>query len=112
MHPAALQRVVDRIEAEMHEDLSLALLAQDAGLSISAFVRAFRGSTGISPGEYLIRRRIYRASKLLTGSSLAIKEIARMCGFATHAHLTNVFRSRMGEPPASHRRLSRSMSRT
>lgn len=112
MHPVALQRVVDRIEAEMHEDLSLALLAQDAGLSISAFVRAFRGSTGVSPGEYLIRRRIYRASKLLADSSLAIKEIARTCGFATHAHLTNVFRSRMGEPPASYRRLSRCMSRT
>lgn len=52
MHPVALQRVIDRIEAEMHEDLSLTLFAQDAGLSISAFVRAFRGECTEATGDH------------------------------------------------------------
>lgn len=103
MHPAALRRVVDLVEAEMHADVSLGVLAHEAGLSVSALMRAFRGSLGMTPWEFILRRRIDRAARLLAETEYSVSQIAGLCGFTTQAHMTNVFKARRGQPPAAFR---------
>jgi AraC family transcriptional regulator len=58
--PARLRRVVELVHAEMEGDLSLEELADAAGLSIAHFSQMFRQSTGQSPHQFVLHRRIDR----------------------------------------------------
>ncbi|WP_245472041.1 AraC family transcriptional regulator [Rhizobium jaguaris] len=88
--PWQLRRARDTINARLDQDVSLAQLASDCGLSTSHFARAFARSTGIPPHRWVMQRRVDRAKELMrTGTPLA--EIALMCGFSDQSHLTRVF---------------------
>lgn len=104
LNPGALRRVVDRIEADPAADLSLVTLAAETGLGTSAFIRAFRGSVGATPGQYVVRRRLARARELLQSSRAPVEDVARRTGFGSAAHLTAAFRQRLGTTPGRLRR--------
>src|SRR5215469_4621791 len=65
--PARLRRVVELVHAEMEGDLSLEELAATAGLSIAHFSQMFRESTGQSPHQFVLHRRVDRAKEMLRG---------------------------------------------
>ncbi|WP_210528704.1 AraC family transcriptional regulator [Rubellimicrobium arenae] len=102
--PAQLRRVVDLMQSELHRKLSVAEMADAAGLSESWFAHAFRQSMGISPVRHLTRLRIDAARRLLLGGGPTIGEIAVATGFADQAHFTRVFREATGTTPAAWRR--------
>lgn len=96
--PLQLRRVRDNIDARLDQEISLAQLAGDCGLSTSHFARAFARSTGVPPHRWLTQRRVERAKELMqTEASLA--EIALMCGFSDQSHLTRVFAQAVGVTP-------------
>jgi len=106
MSGAARQRVLDRIEQDLHRPLALADLAAEAGLGVRQFCRAFRVSTGTSPYQYVLGQRIERARHLITaGTPLA--EVASQCGFADQSQLTRLFSRYLGLSPAAYRRTLR-----
>lgn len=80
-------------------DISLSELARECQLSVSHFARAFRQSTGISPHQWLLARRIERAEALLAGSNLPLAQIAGLCGFSGQSHFSSVFKKRNGVSP-------------
>jgi len=84
--------------------IALEDMANAAGLSRMHFAAQFRASTGLSPHEYLVRRRIARAQELLLNPNLSIAAIAMDAGFQTQAHFTVVFRKVVGEPPGRWRK--------
>jgi AraC family transcriptional regulator len=51
------------------------------------FSRLFKESTGFSPHQYVIERRVQQAKELLGSTTLPIAEIALLCGFANQSHL-------------------------
>jgi len=83
--------------------VSLAELAQECGLSVAHFGRAFRGTTGVSPHQWLLSRRIAKAEALLANTRLALSQIALECGFANQSHFTNVFKKFTNDSPGSWR---------
>lgn len=87
-----LRRVKDYIEAHLEEDLSLAELATIADLSQFHFARAFRRSTGQTPQQFVMHRRIERAKELLAENDLPIVEISLRTGFKNQSHFTALFR--------------------
>lgn len=87
-----LRRVREFIEANLEEDLSLAQLAEVAGLSQFHFARAFRKSVGATPQQYLMQRRIERAKQLLANDNLPLVEISLRTGFKNQSHFTTLFR--------------------
>jgi AraC family transcriptional regulator len=105
--PAQLRRVIDHIDARLREDVGLTELADVAGFSPHYFARSFRLATGMSPHQYLIERRVERASKLLCETSLSIGEVAAAVGFASQSHLTEHFRRVTGVTPARFRQSNR-----
>ncbi|MBS0448342.1 MAG: helix-turn-helix transcriptional regulator [Proteobacteria bacterium] len=100
------RRVLDYIEARLHETVTLEDLAKTAGLGVWTFSRHFRATTGRAPHAYLIDRRVERAKRLLLQGDRALKEVASACGFADQAHLTRVLHARLGTTPAQLRRSS------
>jgi AraC family transcriptional regulator len=93
------QRLADElIEAKLESRLTVDELAVALGLSSGFFRRAFKAATGKTPHDYIIDRRLSRARVLLK-TSRGIAEIATTCGFASQAHMTAVFRQRLGATP-------------
>ncbi|HEY5792310.1 MAG TPA: AraC family transcriptional regulator [Chthoniobacterales bacterium] len=94
-----LAQVRDFIEAHLAGEIRLPALARQANLSPSHFLALFRRSTGLSPHQYLMRRRVERARSLLRQRNLSLVEIAQCCGFADQSHLTRMVRRYTGATP-------------
>ena len=63
-----VRRVIEYINANLTEDLTLAEIAHVAGMNAHCFSRAFRQSTGIPPHRYVINCRVEKAKRLLMES--------------------------------------------
>jgi AraC family transcriptional regulator len=104
-----LKRAIDYIEAHLAEPISLADVANAAGLTRMHFAAQFRAATGVRPHDYLMKRRIERAQDLLIGEGIALIDVAQRVGFQSQSHFTTVFRRFAGTTPKCWRdeRLSR-----
>jgi AraC family transcriptional regulator len=102
-----LNRVLEYIAAKLHEDLSLAALAEVAGMNPYYFSRLFKQSTGLSPHRYVLEQRISRAQQFLRSSDMTIFEASVRTGFADQGHFTKVFRRFVGVSPTEYRAKSR-----
>lgn len=100
-----LAAVKARVLATLHRQVSLAELAEAAGLSESRFSHAFKQSTGETPHRWQMRLRVEAAAaRIASAPGLGLAAIAADCGFADQAHLGRVFRAHFGSPPAEWRR--------
>jgi AraC family transcriptional regulator len=101
--PARLRKVVELVHAEMDSDLSLEELADAAGLSITHFSQMFRESTGQSPHQFVLHRRVERAKEMLRAGEVRVLDVAVACGFKSQQHFARVFRSVCGASPTQYR---------
>lgn len=104
LHPHALARVIDLLRSEPGKNHLLSEIAGEAGLGISAFIRAFRGATGVTPASYAKRVRLDHAASLLRTTAMPIRQVASECAFSSAAHLIAAFRNSYGVTPAEWRR--------
>jgi AraC family transcriptional regulator len=98
-----VRRVADYVEACVGEDLSLGTLAQQAGLSPYHFARLFRHTTGQSPHQFVLCRRVETARRLLRETDLPLVLVAAKSGFADQSHFTRVFKRVIGITPGAYR---------
>lgn len=101
------RRAKEIMAANLGGEISLAMLAQECGLSTRHFARAFRQSVGVAPHHWLVVRRTEVAKDLLRNSSLPLSDVALACGFADQSHFTRVFTRIIGISPGAWRRNSR-----
>ncbi|MEL1264031.1 AraC family transcriptional regulator [Pseudoxanthomonas putridarboris] len=99
MSPRALARALDHIERHIGENLSLAEIAGAACISRFHFARLFRISTGQSPMEYVLRKRIALAKEQLARGPQKISATAAALGFFDQSHFTRTFRRMTGYSP-------------
>jgi AraC family transcriptional regulator len=98
-----LQRVLERMH-DLVADLDLQTLAAESGYSRSHFLRTFEAATGLTPHRYLLQLRLERAQELIRKGSTSLIDIAALCGFSSHAHMSRVFRQLLGVTPSQYRR--------
>ena len=94
-----LTRVAAYIDERLSESIQLQDMARAAGLSRMHFAAQFRVSTGLRPHEYLLRRRVDLAQRLMTETGNSLADIALSCGFQSQAHFTTVFGRLLGITP-------------
>ena len=102
--PRQLQRVRDFVEAHLGQDLGLDALARQAGFSPYHFTRLFRQTTGETPHQFVLRRRIERAGRLLENPDFPLGQVALATGFAHQSHLARHFKRHTGLTPSAYRR--------
>jgi len=105
--PWQLRRACEYIEANLDGDPLITEAAGVCGLSTTYFAKAFKQTTGAPPHAWLVMRRIERAKRLLSESTLEIAEIALACGFVDQSHLNRTFVKRERCSPGKWRRLRR-----
>ncbi len=94
-----LRASLDFIQANLANPISLANLAEAAGLSRYHFAKLFKRSTGHSPHRYVLEQRVEKAKLLLEEGDLSLAETALSAGFASQSHMTAVFRRLVGVTP-------------
>lgn len=99
-----LRRAIDYIEAHLVEPIRLRDIAASTGLTRMHFASAFRATTGHSPHQYVVRRRLEHAQTLLLRPDNTILDVALSSGFCSHAHFTTVFKRVVGDTPRRWRR--------
>jgi AraC-like DNA-binding protein len=107
LSPWQLRRVLDFLSAHLSDDPTVAELARECGLSSGYFARAFRQTTGVTPHQWLIRKRVERARQLLLGNGLELADIALVCGFVDQSHFSRVFAKLEGDSPGRWRQRQR-----
>jgi AraC family transcriptional regulator len=101
-----LRRIAEHIDRNLDGPLSLQELSALAGLSVFHFARTFKERTGLSPHQYVLRRRVERAKELLSDSRASLAEIALRCGFSHQSHFTRAFHQLSGMTPTRWRERS------
>ena len=87
------------------DDLSVAGLAKNCGVSEEYFCRLFKATTGTNPITYINRLRVANACDLLTlYPNEKIEVIGCECGFKSSAYFNRVFKAEMGESPGAFRK--------
>lgn len=94
-----LRQVLEYIDAYLDRDLTLAELAAVTQMSPNYFTQLFKHSTGLTPHQYVIQRRIESAKQLLIEGKLTIADIALQVGFAHQSHLNRHFKRWVGVTP-------------
>jgi AraC-like DNA-binding protein len=102
--PNPLQVVLIYINNHLGEPMPLNRLAAMAGLSLPRFKARFKDELGMPPAEYVLRRRIDHAIKLLEQRTHSVTSIAYRLGFSSSQYFATVFKRYTGKTPASFHR--------
>ena len=91
------------IREHLHEDLSLDVLAERAGMSTRTLERRYVAKLGQTPLKALEAMRLEAARLWLEDASMSLKQIARRCGFGDVQRLRRAFQRKFGVGPTEYR---------
>ena len=106
-----LQPALDWMRAHVCERVSLDLLAEKCGMSVTHFRRLFAETFRETPSKYALRIRLDHARDLLEKSTRTIVDIALECGFYDQSHFVKAFRRVHKINPDSYRRRHRRLAK-
>src|SRR4029077_5570104 len=72
---ACLRRIKEFVDAKIEDELTLCEMAQAVELSTAYFSRMFRKSTGETPHQFLLRRRLERAKMMLRSADGRVLDV-------------------------------------
>lgn len=98
-----IQPILAYAAAHLDEDVSLAALAREAGLSEFHLHRAF-AAAGETPKHFTLRLRLGRAAAMLLTHRDSVLDVALSCGFQSHEVFCRAFRRRFGMTPQAYRK--------
>ena len=99
-----LRRLEEYVDVNLDKELHLENLSGIVGLSVSHFSRQFKSTSGKTPHQFVLQRRLERAKRLLGNTNVPIAEVAIECGFSHQEHLTHTFKRQFSTTPAGFRR--------
>ena len=94
-HPAVV-RVKEMLDHHPGEHWKLGELARLAGISPSRLSECFARELGVSPHQYLLRRRIESAKEALKQSDVSVTDLALELGFSSSQHFASTFKRMAG----------------
>jgi transcriptional regulator GlxA family with amidase domain len=95
--------IIEFMEANISEPLSLVEIADYVGLSRRQIERLFQSQMGRSPARYYLEVRLDRARHLLRQSSMPVVDVAIACGFVSASHFSKCYREMYGKSPLQER---------
>lgn len=109
--PSVVSGILNAIEQRIHENLSVTLLAKEAGISHNHLTRLFKKHMGTTPEKYLCQRRTQKARHLLYHTRWPVKAIASAVGLPDLHAFNKVIRRELGASPRAIRQGTSSVSK-
>lgn len=98
----AIETTIEYMVNHYNEDISLADLANLAGLSTSHYSRLFKQYASYSPIDYLTHLRMDRAKELIILSDYKLKDIAESVGYHDELYFSRMFKKVVGIAPSTY----------
>ena len=95
------------INGNFDQEIDFRKLADIAGYSYDRFRHLFKKSTGLSPNQYILQKRLNAAKQRLADTTLKISDIAVACGFSDFSQFSACFKKYIGVSPGKYRALHR-----
>ena len=102
-HFIKIQRALAYVATHLEEDVSLSVLARQAGLSAFHLQRIFAAIARETPKQLTLRLRLERAAVMLITNQDSVLDVALSCGFQSHEVFCRTFRQRFGMTPTAYR---------
>lgn len=99
----SFERLAEYIEGHLGHEIGIEQLATMANLSRRALYDLFESSVGLSPRQYIRRRRLARVRTALLEPASGVRnvtEIALECGFSHLGRFADCYRQEFGELPS------------
>ena len=94
-----VSRAVNFIQTNYPDNIQIADIAADLGLSRHYFCRIFKQQMGLSPQEYLVSYRLDVAARLLLEQQISQKEAALQVGYPDVCAFSRMFKRKYGVAP-------------
>ena len=92
------------VEQNLHNKITQTEVAERCGVSCCQFSRIFKQVHGTTFQEYVLRRRMGQAIRLLQNPSASITDVCYTVGFNDQSHFTRIFRRYIGVSPSAYRK--------
>jgi AraC-like DNA-binding protein len=92
------------VEDNIFRNITVAELATYCYISEKHLERIFLQNTGCTLMEFVRQRKCREIEKLLSDSSLSIKEISKMMNFSNEYYFNSFFKKNAGMPPGAYRK--------
>ena len=100
-----LERIMECINKNLsNSDLSVDMIADQAGISRVHLHRKMKELTGQTPHDFIRNIRLKKAAQLLTTQGMNVTEIMYACGFSNSASFSTVFKKFYGMSPRDYMR--------
>jgi AraC-like DNA-binding protein len=105
-HETTASRIFEatrRVQSDLARPLVVGELAQQVGMSGSAFYEHFKAVTGTSPLQYQKDLRLLRARDALRSTNAKVSDIAFTVGYESSAQFSREYARKFGVPPRQDR---------
>ena len=99
----SIDTVIEFVESHLDGKLDLDTVATAVHYSKYHLHRMFTETVGMTIHDYVSRRQLTEAAKLLVFSKRSIMEIALICGYESQQAFTSVFKAMYKMPPTEYR---------
>lgn len=96
LYHGKVRNIIGYISEHFCEDLNVADLIAQSGLSKAHFHKLFKECTGLTPIQYITKLRIEKAQHLMLTSASGIAEIGVLCGYMEPTYFSYVFKKNTG----------------
>lgn len=105
-HPISgtAEKLKTELDNQAGSSLSLEALAKTVYCTKAHAIRVFKSAYGVTPYEYLLRRKIELSKIMLENTACSISEIAEQLGFCDPHYFSGFFKKRVGVSPAQYRK--------
>lgn len=104
---AAFSRIkpaIEHMDKYFIDNTPLENLAEIANLTPNYFHRACKKILGVTPYEYMLKKRLNKAKHLLTTTDLPISQVAELTGYENSYYFSRTFRKNTGKTPSQIRK--------
>ena len=98
-----LLKVIDYVKENVGKVIEIETLANMVCLTKSHLERLFREKLGTSPLQFILRKKIQSAQRLLMTTNYSVNVIAHEVGFDDPSYFIRIFRQKIGFTPQDYR---------
>lgn len=88
------------IEGDLGADLSLGSIARSSGMSVSTLQRVFKNSFGVTVVEFVRRKRLEEARRVLFSEGASVAQAAAVAGYNNPTSFATAYLRAFGHPPS------------
>ena len=102
-----INTIIEYIDNHFQEQITLDELAQLVGITPQYLCKVFKKSLHIRPFEYLAKKRVQEAKKLLSNGNMPIKDVGKAVGYKDKSYFYVMFKRYEMISPSNFRGLSK-----